>query len=337
MSPMLHSISLPTPYPVGDVNVYFIDGKEPTLIDTGVYSSRSIAAIKEGLKRLGRDIGDLRRVLVTHCHFDHAGAAYELCRLSGATLFCHPLTRPLLSRRPDREEVVWDFLGRCGVPAETMTFWRDNYRKGDRFGKVEPEPEHCCPLKDGDAIEFDDGALVALETPGHCPDHLCFWHQESGLLVSGDMLLATITPNPLMYFNPGGRHERTKSLLQYMASLDAIEQRGPARAVPGHGVPIDDPASVIARNRGFIETRQERFKSSLASSGEAGVFELTQAHFGPMDPLNTYLCISETVAHLDLLEARGHALVDWEANRICAHSTGRSGNSGKMLKNLRYD
>ena len=70
---------------------------------------------------------------------------------------------------------------------------------GARFFKM-PWPERdsrwpapWAPLSDGDAVEAGDTALTVLHTPGHAPDHLCFWHEESRTLFGGDLAIKGTT------------------------------------------------------------------------------------------------------------------------------------------------
>ena len=65
---------LPTPYPVGDVNVYLVKGDALTLMDTGVHTKESKEVLSYQLGELGLKIKDIEQVILTHHHPDHAGA-----------------------------------------------------------------------------------------------------------------------------------------------------------------------------------------------------------------------------------------------------------------------
>ena len=67
-------IILPTPFPVGDVNVYVVKGDVLTLVDTGVQSKESKEALSYQLGQLGLKIKDIEQIILTHHHPDHAGA-----------------------------------------------------------------------------------------------------------------------------------------------------------------------------------------------------------------------------------------------------------------------
>ena len=83
--PQIHLIELPLEWAQGQVQVYLIEGQPLTLIDTGVRSEASLAALSAALDSLGYAIRDIERVIVTHAHRDHFGAVAAI-RAAGASL-----------------------------------------------------------------------------------------------------------------------------------------------------------------------------------------------------------------------------------------------------------
>src|SRR5438309_9639190 len=71
-------ISLPTPFYIGPVNVYLVAEDPITLIDTGPKTKEANDALREGLRRAGFRVSDIRRILLTHAHEDHCGLARSL-------------------------------------------------------------------------------------------------------------------------------------------------------------------------------------------------------------------------------------------------------------------
>ena len=79
---------------LGFVNAFLlVDGDDMTLIDTGFPSSAG--QILDAVRSLGRKPSDLRHILVTHCHVDHAGVLAELKRSTGATTAPEPVAARL--------------------------------------------------------------------------------------------------------------------------------------------------------------------------------------------------------------------------------------------------
>ncbi len=93
-------------------------------------------------------------------------------------------------------------------------------------------------LADGDTIDGTEFRLEALHTPGHAPNHLCFWLDEERALFTGDHVLngTTTVVNP----------QRGGDMVQYLDSLERLRKlRRVARICPGHGDVIEDPTAVL--------------------------------------------------------------------------------------------
>lgn len=309
-------VPLPTPYPVGDVNAYLIESDELTLLDTGVFWEKSLSALSAALAALGRKIEDVANIVATHHHFDHFGAAFHLSSLSGARVYYHESVPVFMRRSAEQEDYVQSFLGRCGYSAEYLALGRELVRKGKRFGALDAAVYETVALKDGDEINLGGFSLRAVFSPGHSPDHLCYYNQDEKLLFSGDFLLPRITPNPLLYFDfSGAKPKRIKSLLNYLSSLEKVGALDAAKALPGHGAAIESPGEVIEKNRRFIRERAARFENGLKDS-PASLFDLSVTVFGERDPMNAYLALSETIAYVDLLETEGKAAADWDGEVV---------------------
>jgi len=118
-------------------------------------------------------------------------------------------------------------------------------KTGARIGGFSPFPkadevtlELDLVLADGDTIDGTEFRLEALHTPGHAPNHLCFWLDEERALFTGDHVLngTTTVVNP----------QRGGDMTQYLASLDRLRKiKRVARICPGHGDVIEDPTAVL--------------------------------------------------------------------------------------------
>jgi glyoxylase-like metal-dependent hydrolase (beta-lactamase superfamily II) len=312
-SPRVHRLSLPTPFPVGDVNAWLLDGDEPALIDAGVFTPRSLAALEQQLLPLGRRIEDLRRILLTHDHVDHAGASVHLARRSGAVLSLHPQGSLAVAWEPEEQERLRDFVLRCGVPRPRVEAAFEMFDLSTaRLAAFDEPPPAVVRLAGGETVSCGGRTLEVLATPGHSPDHLCFLDAASGELFCGDTLLLRITPNPLLHLDPQQGYRRNRSLVQYLESLALLESRAPALAHPGHGPDIADVPRLIARGRAFIQRRKRLYRKRL-DKGPLDPYALARAVFGELDLANEYLAVSETLAYLDLLELDGAIEIDWTA------------------------
>lgn len=98
-----------------------------------------------------------------------------------------------------------------------------------------------------DVVVAGDTPLRVIPTPGHAPDHLCFFDEAAGDVYCGD--LVRIGGTIVIPASRGG------NLRQYLESLRAVRALGARRLLPGHGPVIDDPATVIDE---YLRHRAER-------------------------------------------------------------------------------
>jgi ribonuclease/clavin/mitogillin len=97
-----------------------------------------------------------------------------------------------------------------------------------------------------------DTSLRVIGTPGHAPDHLCFFDERSGDLFCGD--LVRLGGTVVIPASQGG------NLRQYLDSLHRVRALSPRRLLPGHGPIVDDPAGLIDE---YLVHRAERDRQIL--------------------------------------------------------------------------
>jgi hydroxyacylglutathione hydrolase len=117
-------------------------------------------------------------------------------------------------------------------------------------------PEGIETLRDGQTIEGDGATLVAIHTPGHASDHLCYYLPEENAVFTGDVVLAgstTVIP------------AEDGDLLDYMNSLKRLQQLGVRRIYPAHGPVVEDGPALIAE---YIEHRLLRERQILEVLGD---------------------------------------------------------------------
>lgn len=153
-------------------------------------------------------------------------------------------------------------------------------------------------LGDGDRVPTGEGDLVAVHTPGHAPDHLCFWHEESRTVFVGDMLVQGTTV--MIPASQGG------SVVEYLRSLDRLLRLNPRRALPAHGPVIEDPQALIQY---YIEHRAEREAQVLAAldAGLATVNDMVARIYPDLKEALVPMARESVLAHLVKLEHEGRA------------------------------
>jgi glyoxylase-like metal-dependent hydrolase (beta-lactamase superfamily II) len=92
-------------------------------------------------------------------------------------------------------------------------------------------------LVNHDLVLVGETSLIVLHTPGHAPDHCAFWHEPTGTVFTGDLLV--LGGSVAIPFSRGG------DVAQYLASLRRLLALGASRLLPAHGPAIESPASAI--------------------------------------------------------------------------------------------
>jgi len=314
--PYLHPISIPTPFPVGPVNVYLAEGERLTLVDTGPRYGPARHALTDALGDQGYAVADLHRMILTHTHADHCGLAAEIARPSGAEVWTHRANVSSLAAdggtiralcRDARRTVAYAGMMRSfGVPLPLMVKLARMRRGMGRY--AEPiTPDHT--LADGDVIRLGPDDWQVLHTPGHTGGLICLYQPRRRLLLSSDHLLRDISSNPIVDPPAPGETERPRRLVQYLEQLRRVAALDVALALPGHGPPITDHRSLIQKRLAFHEERAERILEAL-DDGPLTARQIAGLLFVDLDPVNAFLAISEVVGHLQWLQVRGLVVED---------------------------
>lgn len=149
--------------------------------------------------------------------------------------------------------------------------------------------------RDGEVIEGTEWGLEVLHTPGHAPDHLCFFLEEERVLFTGDTVLGGSTS---VIAPPDG------DMAVYLASLERIRKRRLARICPGHGDVIDDPKAVLAEYVDHRLTREGQILDVLRE-GPAKIDDVVARVYSEV-PEALHPVAARTVhAHLLKLKAEG--------------------------------
>ena len=305
-------LAIPTPFYVGDVNVYLIKEDPLTLIDVGPKTPEAVKALREKLRQNGVEFADVRRIVLTHAHEDHCGLAKQVRdEAKNAGIFVHEWETGHLFGRLAREE-NHQLMIRAGVPEKVFSEIRQIYADVSLLTDALAENE-ISDLKDESELEFAGGVLKVLHTPGHTPGSCSFVREANRTLICGDCVLKRITPNPIVAPDPLDKEKRFKSLAEYLVSLARIRSYSPTLIYGGHGEPISDFEEIFNRYVRAIDERQKAVISMVSKEGITA-FELAAKLFpnAVEKDVHRFLAISEAVAHLDYAEGEGKIAVEFK-------------------------
>ena len=247
----------PSSFTYYGTQTYLIGTHEVAVIDPG-------PDLPEHLDALERAVGDrpVVAIMCTHTHRDHSPGAAPLAARHGAPIVgCAPLALETVGPRADAS-----FDG--------------DYAPGRVLG-------------DGEALEVDGDHVVAVATPGHTSNHLCFsWR---GALFSGDHVMGWSTT---VVVPPDG------DMAEYMASLDKLRQREDRVYYPAHGPSVNNPQQYV---RHLVGHRMQREKQilSLVAKRPRTIPDIVANAYPSLDPRLTAAAGGSVLAHLIDLERRG--------------------------------
>jgi len=208
----------PSPFTGPGTNTYLLGiGRRPILLDTG----QGVAVYPDLLARALRelsDTGQIDRLVLTHAHVDHIGGVGQV-----------------------RER----FGSGKSAPIEALK---------KPWSGHDDAAEPLTAIEGGSQIEGEGVTLVAIFTPGHAPDHLCYYLKEERALFTGDLVLGagtTVIPDD------------SGDLGQYMDSLRRLLELDLEVIYSAHGPVIREPAKKIREYIAHRELRENQIIGAL--------------------------------------------------------------------------
>ena len=236
---------------------YLIGDGEVAVIDPGPDLPEHLDALEQAIA--GRPVV---AIMCTHTHRDHSPAAGPLAQRTGAPIVgCAPLALETVGPRADAS---FD-----GDYAPTRV------------------------LADGETVQLEDDPVIAVATPGHTSNHLCFSYR--GALFSGDHVMGWSTT---VVVPPDG------DMAAYMRSLDKLRNRDDRVYYPAHGPAVTNPQQYARHLLGHRMQREKQILGLIRGQPRP-VSEIVAQAYPGLDPRLTIAAGGSVLAHLIDLERRG--------------------------------
>lgn len=317
MAPGVWWLRMPLPFALDHVNLWLIeDGDGWALVDTGV-PDRKTRGLWEGLLAGALSEKPLTRLLVTHFHPDHMGLADWLGRRFGIameTTLAEWLYGRMLSLDTGEAftETSLSFYRAAGFPSDLLELVA---RRGNAYGaRVRHIPATCHTLTEGQELRLGGRSWRVITAEGHSPDMACFHCPELDLLISGDQVLPSISPNVSLWPS----QPEADPLTLFLDSLNKFRDLPATTLVlPSHGLPF---TGLHERLDALADHHAERLAETLAACAQPITgYDLLKTLFQrPLDDHQLFFALGESLAHLHHLRSRGAVVrqrdgdgVDW--------------------------
>ena len=297
----IHWLSMPLPFKLDHINLWLLQDDDGwAIVDTGI-GNAGTRALWEKLLAARNNI---KRVIVTHYHPDHAGNAAWLCERFGVELW---MTQgEYLTAHAVRTasagytgEAVLKVFRSNGLDEQRHAGMQG---RSNRYAELVPEfPLSYRRIIEGDRVRIGQNDWRAFVGHGHAPEHLSLFSENLNAVIAGDMLLSTISTNVSVWsIDPQGDPLRLflESLARYR------ELPADVLVLPSHGRPFRGAHARVEQLESHHQARLAELMQSLGEPKSAG--DLLGVLFRrPLDAHQTFFAMGEAIAHLHYLYYAG--------------------------------
>ena len=219
-----------------------------TVIDPGPTSC--LTTLDAGLRERGMSLRDVRNVLLTHIHLDHAGACGTIAeRVPNARVFVHERGAPHM-------------IDPAKLLASATRLYGDHMDM--LWGAFQPVPaDRVTVLTGGERLELGGHVLQVAYTPGHAKHHVSYLDEHSGTAYVGDTAGVQVAGTYLIAPTPPPDID----IEAWQQSLNTIDAWNPVSLFLTHFGPISGARAHVARFRTVVATAAERSRELLKDGG----------------------------------------------------------------------
>lgn len=296
----IYHIEVPTPFSVGPVNIYILEGDGLTLVDAGPLTREAWDVLSQGVEQIGYKISDIQQIVLTHHHVDHCGLMERIRQASGARTIAHPLAVPYVELNEEFMEFHGQFFNELyresGVPEESLYIIEKYHKLMMTFSErsqIDEIVKHEQPLPGHPEWQV-------LYTPGHSQSHMSLYRAEDRVMIAGDHIIKHISSNAFIEPPQDRSRNRPLTLVQYRTALEMCSDKEMDIIFSGHGEPITNHRELILQRLQKNWERTDKLRQ-LLRDGEKTAYELSALLFPTLYQKEMPLTLSETLGHIDLL------------------------------------
>jgi len=309
VAPGVRWLRMPLPYALDHINLWMMeDGDGFAIVDCGL-GDAATRELWDAYFAASHGVGTggslwVKRVIVTHHHPDHAGNAAWLVHRFGADLWmplgeyftAHAIREAQAGFSPENQIAL---LRRNGLDLE---HGRKMSERGNAYRRAVPEFPSCyCRLSDAQLLTIGGRLWRVIMGYGHSPEHAALYCEPLGVLISGDMVLPRISTNVSVWtVEPEGNPLRL-----FLDSLDRYAALpADTLVLPSHGLPFRGVRERIAQLKEHHRLRLDEVVEACVSPKSAA--DIIPTLFRrPLDTIQMYFAMGESMAHLHFLHADG--------------------------------
>ena len=305
VAPGVRWLSMPLPFQLDHINLWLLeDDGGWTIVDCGIGNKET----RELWERIFSAVKDVKRVILTHYHPDHAGNAGWLCKRFGVQMWTTQgeyLTAHAVrsSGAGYTSEAVLSVFNRNGLDPQRSRAMA-SMRGNNRYAELVPDfPHSYRRIIEGDRIRIGGREWLAIVGHGHAPEHLSLFSEELNTVIAGDMLLSTISTNVSVWsIDPEG--DPLRLFLESVARYRNLPED--VLVLPSHGKPFRGAHARVGQLEKHHQDRLAELLAVLAEPKSAN--DLLPGLFRrPLDAHQTVFAMGEAIAHLHYLYYAGEA------------------------------
>ncbi|TQR17875.1 MBL fold metallo-hydrolase [Psychrobacillus soli] len=285
----IHKLVIKFPTGMGEVNCYLIEGTNGyTVIDTGTDSIEA----KDGWKKVLSSGIKIEKVVLTHTHQDHIGLAKWFQQEVGVPVIVSNLGYKEMKKNRGSH-------GRNRL--NSLIIRHGGVSLPHKINEDPPiydfEPDSF--FENHQHLQLGEESYEAIWTPGHAPDHFCFYNENKKIMIAGDHVLNRISPVIGLWSG-----EEANPLKDYFLSLTELEKYPADITLPGHGDLISDLHTRIHELEAKHEHRLQQVLLSVTSESKTA-YQISYEVYGTVNIILNLSSFMATLTRLLYLESIG--------------------------------